>query len=198
MEEPFHVSPEPPERHSLAVRGRGLHRFGGEDLDPEPREVAAGGDRQLQRSPKSPVHLHEPGCPGAVVPKLHHRGAVPLHLAEQPLRAGLEARIQGHRAPQAASGARRPHVAQPLVREPGQRPSVVAHGENTLALTGDEGLNQGPVLALPTRPDRGFELRRGVRVRGTQVGEEPVAVPGAGEARLDHAGISQGRRRLSR
>src|SRR5207244_362824 len=80
-EEAFHVAPQPAQGHALAVRGGTVERLAREHVGPEAGGVASGGDRELQRAPKSAVHLPEPGL-RALVAEFDPRRALPTPLAE--------------------------------------------------------------------------------------------------------------------
>ena len=186
-DQPLHVAPQPAQRHARPVRRRWLERLAGEHPEPQAREVHARPHRELERAPEPAVHLDQARLARTVVPELDHHGAVPAELAEQAFGGRYEPGVERDGTPQAAARSRGAHVAEPLVREPHDRPAVIAQREHSLAAPGHDALDEGPAIALAAREHCRFEFIQRVHVPRAQVGQERRPVPRVAEAGLHEA-----------
>ena len=78
------ITHEPSGLYSYTIAIRSLNIGPGSDLAQEEREVDAGIDGELQRSPKSPVHFHQKRLPPPRIEfVLYHGNAMPVERVKQ-------------------------------------------------------------------------------------------------------------------
>src|SRR5258708_3580129 len=125
-----HVPPEPAASDTDAVATRLRHSLSCSTPDQECREVDPGVDGQLQRTPESPIDLHDdlPTRPSFPL-TLDHRDALPVERVEQAQTGTGEALVErdalsvhadaagGRPLPQAATGATAGPPAPPPPRQ---------------------------------------------------------------------------------
>src|SRR5207249_6794303 len=191
MQEPLHVAPQPAYRYAHIVPVEGLHRFAAEHPHPEHGEVHTGADRELERAPKPPVYLHEPGWVITVVAELDHGRSMPFEVGDEPLDPLAEPGVRVHRATQAAPRSRGPDFPEPLVGDERNDAAVVTDHGYARAPSVDKGLNERPVRPLAARLDGCSQMVGPAHVDRTEIRRERGTVPGIGEPRLDDARVTE-------